>query len=69
MLANINDFSTIYLFDNYKSYLKKIDPKGKDKTAENIIKAINTTNNFYAEQYSSLLNKFIKKEEYIDEIM
>lgn len=68
-LANINDFSTIYLFDNYKSYLKKIDPKDKDKTAENIIKAINTTNNFYAEQYSSLLNKFIKKEEYIDEIM
>ena len=68
-LANINEFSTVYLFDNYKSYLKKIDPKGKDKTVDNILKAISTTQNFYVEQYSSLLNNFIKKEEYIAEIM
>ena len=67
--ANINEYSTIYLFDNYRSYLKKIDPKGKNKTCENILKAFDETKKHYGLQYSSLLNNYIKKEDYLDKIM
>ena len=67
--ANINEYSTIYLFDNYRSYLKKIDPKGKNKTCENILKAFDETKKHYGLQYSTLLNNYIKKEDYLDKIM
>ena len=67
--ANINEYSTIYLFDNYRSYLKKIDPKGKNKTCKNILKAFDETKKHYGLQYSTLLNNYIKKEDYLDKIM
>jgi len=67
--ANINKYSTTFLFNNYRNYLKKVDPKGKDKTPNNILKAFDITREFYGTQYTTLLNNFIRKEEYINKLL
>ena len=66
-IANINEYSTLFLFSSHKSYLKSVDPK--KKTPEGVLDAIYRTRKYYAEQYSILLRNYIDKKKYIDKII